>query len=101
METKKLPLEFIGIGEVSGFKFQQVYSNDNFYVYKVTTPNDAVHFETFKRKVNRGFDFNTKQELDYLSEQYPKSQHFGSWAWCNTNLEIALKKCLHAEVNNE
>jgi len=73
---KELRMEFIGKGEVKGFIFQQVFVNDNWYIYKVTNEG-STHFETFKRKINKF----------YNCVSYPTSKSFGVWAWCDTTLE--------------
>jgi hypothetical protein len=99
-ELRKLPLEFIGTGEVSKFNFKQLEETDAAYLYEVSTEEGSKHYEVFKKIVNKGFDFETKQALDYSVEQYPKSRNFGSWAWSYTNYDKAVAKLNTLEVNN-
>lgn len=78
---KQLEKEFIGIGEVKGFKFKQLLSSENGYLYEVTI-EQTKHYEVFKHKVNNKFN----------CVSYPKSKSFGIWAWCITDYNKALNK---------
>jgi hypothetical protein len=79
---KELATEFIGIGEVRGFKFTQLAKNDKAYMYEVVAPENAMHYEVFERVEN---DY-------YGTITYPKSNSFGVWAWCISNKERAEDK---------
>lgn len=84
MET--LEKEFIGRGEVRGFKFTQVQNNTTSYAYKVTTPSGKVHYEVFRKKVFTGFGSE--------KETYPTAKAFGVSAWwCSTPEQI--QKLVH------
>ena len=80
---KELKKEFIGIGEVRGFQFKQLYENGYAYMYEVFNPeaNDR-HYEVFERVENTAFDCIS----------YPKSKSFGVWAWCIHNYGKAMLK---------
>ena len=66
---KELQKEFIGKGEVHGFKFTQLERTNKAYLYKVDV-NGQIHFEIFKRREN----------LRYGNVSYPTSKAFGIWA---------------------
>ena len=85
---KELEKEFEGRGEVSGRIFKQKLANDNAYLYEVIAEDGSVYYEVFERKINTQFN----------CVSYPKSNSFGSWAWCfkcrtvSESFEKAAKK---------
>lgn len=80
---KDLKKEFIGIGEVRGYKFAQIKANEYAYIYEVVNPEEKKpYYEVFERVENEQFD----------CVSYPKSKSFGVWAWCTNNYDKALKK---------
>lgn len=89
-----LKKEFIGGGEVSGFKFTQIHASVSAYLYKIDIDEDNVHFEVFKRKLTPlCIDFEKKVFSDTdFKEIYPKAKHFGDWAWTFKKLEDAERK---------
>lgn len=90
---EELPKEFIGAGEVKGFSFNRVYSNDYASVYKVKVPEtECIHYEVFERKFARiCIDFENKvfSETDFR-EKYPKSKDFGVCAFTKKSFEDAI-----------
>lgn len=80
-QIKKLKKEFIGRGEVRGFKFKQIYEHPKFYIYMVTLDTDkpVVHYELIKRKSMYG------QEI------YPGSKSFGIVGWTHPTIEGIIK----------
>jgi hypothetical protein len=76
MELNK---KFIGVGEVSGFAFEQVYADNKWRVYQVSSYGTS-WYEVFQRRKLNG------QEI------YPKSKQFGDTAWSVPSLEKALEK---------
>ena len=78
---KELQLEFIGKGEVRGFKFKQLLKSDKGYLYEVTDEGQK-HFEVFPRHENEY----------YQTVTYPKSNSFSIWAWSFRSYEKALGK---------
>ena len=68
-KVRELEEDFIGKGEVKGFKFTQIKKNNYAYLYAVDT-GDMVFFEVFKRVVNNRFN----------CVSYPRSKSFGKWA---------------------
>jgi hypothetical protein len=92
---KAIPETFDGKGEVSGYVFERVDSNEKALIYKRTdTISGAVSYEVFKRKTyNGGTAIIGGVEVTYSpKERYPKSKDFGVWAWCFGNEELALNK---------
>ena len=80
---KELKEEFIGIGEVRGFFFKQIFNNGYAYLYEITNPEaNSKHYEVFERVENEVFD----------CVSYPKSKAFGVWAWCIHDYDKARKK---------
>ena len=77
---RELPMEFVGVGEVRGFRFRQIARTDAGYVYEVVMPESGLrHFEVFRRMENERFG----------CVSYPKSKSFGAWAWTCDTLERA------------
>jgi len=88
-----LEKEFIGIGEVKGFKFKQIDSTTLGYIYLVDT-GDSIHYEVFKR-VNSPLCIDFKKRLyseTESKESYPKSNSFGITAWCCNKLIKAVNR---------
>lgn len=67
---KELEKEFIGKGQVKGFKFTQVKKTKNGHIYKVERFG-RVWYEVFKRVENVRFSVVS----------YPSNKAFGVWAW--------------------
>ena len=98
---KKLEIEFEGTGEVKGFKFKQIASSDNAFLYEVTPPDAKSHFEVFTRKTTLlcvDFENRVYSETDF-KVIYPKVNDFGVWAWCISDREKAFDKL--REVSNK
>lgn len=82
--TKLLPDEFIGRGEVNGFKFKKVKETKNVLMYQVG-PDDSgpsFYYEVFRRSINSL----------YNTETYPSSKRFGKDAFCLMTKKDALNK---------
>ncbi len=79
---KPLEIEFIGRGEVKGFKFRQISATDRAFLYEVSPTNTNVHYEVFKLKINKRFNCIS----------YPTSKAFGVYAWSYMSFERAKKK---------
>ena len=80
---KELALEFMGRGEVAGYKFRQVARNKQGYLYQVYHSDEKKsHYEVFRRRENERFDVVS----------YPRSTSFGAWAWTFPEIEAARKK---------
>lgn len=78
---KLLEKEFLGKGEVKGFKFKQVQKSNTAYIYEVNS-GSSIYYEVFSRVVN------TKRQ----KEVYPLAKHFSIWAWTQMNYESAKRK---------
>lgn len=77
---RELPVEFVGTGEVRGFRFRQVSRTMFGYIYEVRVPGaEECHYEVFRRMENARFG----------CVSYPKSKSFGAWAWCCDSLAKA------------
>lgn len=80
---KELPLTFEGKGEMKGYVFTQLIKGEKAYIYRAYhQEEDIEHYEVFERKENAYFQCIS----------YPKSHHFGQWAWCILTKEKALEK---------
>lgn len=75
---KELEKEFIGRGEVKGFRFTQIKQNQHAYIYQVDDDH-GIRYEVFQRKINKKWE----------CVSYPKSKSFGIWAWSCMSLEKA------------
>ena len=78
---KELEKEFIGRGEVRGFKFTLLYGNSQAFMYKVTS-SGLSYYEVFK----------CKQNSRYGVISYPTAKAFGVWAWSIFNFDKAKQK---------
>ncbi len=85
----KLEKEFLGVGEVKGFKFTQIEESEKGYIYKVETELNEIHYEVFKKVITNKYDFENKKSLDIEMESYPRSARFGVNAWNVNSLERA------------
>lgn len=93
---KELQEEFIGKGQVRGFKFTQIKKTKTAYLYRVDT-GDSKHYEVFERKENNRFN----------CVAYPSNKAFGLWAKTSSVFERALemleeieeKVSLRTEIN--
>ena len=78
---KELEKEYIGTGQVRGFKFKRELFNERAFIYSVTTENET-HFEVFLRKEN----------TQYNCISYPSDKAFGIWAWTYNSWSDAYAK---------
>jgi len=87
-----LPDKFVGKGEVKGFEFTKVKSNDVGCIYRVDA-GDVSYYEVFKNKYTPVcIDFKNRVYSETEMKQvYPKAKHFGVWAWTTFKLDKANK----------
>jgi hypothetical protein len=78
---KSLKKQFIGTGEVKGYKFTQIRCTKHAFLYEINT-GDSLYYEVFKKVKNKRFDVIS----------YPTSNYFGIWAWTYSTLGEALIK---------
>lgn len=78
---KELKKQFLGIGEVKGYKFSQIYKTSQAFIYEVSHDRGK-HYEVFKRRVNSRFG----------CVSYPSCKGFGIWAWTYSTLDKAIEK---------
>ncbi|RXP46865.1 hypothetical protein EC396_13370 [Lutibacter sp. HS1-25] len=78
---KELKKEFLGIGEVKGYKFTQIRQTSQAFIYEVSF-GEGKHYEVFKRRINSRFG----------CVSYPSSKGFGIWAWTYNELDKAIEK---------
>lgn len=78
---KELFKEFIGTGEVKGFKFFQKRATEKAYLYEVSDEG-KIHYEVFQKRVNERYGNICK----------PTSKSFGIWAWTYRNYQEAINK---------
>ena len=92
--VKDLENEFIGVGDVGGFKFLKLDSIDKGFLYSVDVGDGKCHYEVFEKKiVPICLDFEKKifSETEFKFT-YPKSEAFGKWAWCIVDYNKAIEK---------
>lgn len=82
---KELPIEFIGKGEVRGFRFRQLMRGQKMFLYEVYF-DGLKHYEVFEYRLC--FTPMTKEQ--YVG--YPKANSFGVWAWTYREYEKAVEK---------
>ena len=94
----KLEKEFVGVGEVKGFKFKMLFENEKAFMYEVSYQNEDGYtskwYEVFERKVSKATDTIMNGVMVHFDERevYPRSNSFGVWAWCINNYDIAKAK---------
>jgi len=96
---KELENEFIGVGEVKGFKFRKIQSTQYAYTYEVLQ-NGVMYYETFKRlksPVCIDFEKRIYSDTDF-KEFYPKANRFGVDAFTFKNEIDAVNKMI--EIDN-
>jgi hypothetical protein len=76
---RELEKQFIGKGQVKGFKFTQIKKTKYGYIYKVRAQNSE-WYEVFKRKEN----------TRYSVISYPRNKSFGVWAWSTKDMSRAI-----------
>lgn len=87
---KELRKEFMGIGEVSGYRFTCLRKDGYAYLYEACLLDDDCvnvlerHYEVFERRVNGTYD----------CVKYPRSKAFGDWAFSYraNDYDLALTK---------
>jgi hypothetical protein len=89
---QELPIEFVGIGEVKGFKFRLIHSHDTALMYEVES--NCISYEVFLRKTTPVcIDFKARiYSTEDFKVRYPKSKNFGKWAWHFSHYDLALHK---------
>lgn len=87
---KQLQKEFIGRGQVKGFRFTQLKKSNYSYIYKINT-GSSEHFEVFLHIENRQFNCIS----------YPQSNSFGIWAWTFATYELAINKMEEIDLRKE
>lgn len=94
-EIIELPTYFDGKGSTKGFKFDQVYNINGWYIYKVILPNtDKIHYEIFKEKIQQHKVYENDKWVaveNVGSIIYPCDESFGLWAWCCPTIESCMK----------
>ena len=75
---RELETQFIGKGQVKGFKFTQLKKTKFGYIYKIEHLG-RVWYEVFKRKEN----------ARYSVISYPRNKSFGVWAWTTSDVNKA------------
>lgn len=94
----KLAKEFLGVGEVKGFKFKMLFENEKAFMYEVSYQNEEGHtsrwYEVFERKVSKSTDTIMNGVMVHFEERevYPRSNSFGVCAWCINNYDRAKAK---------
>ena len=92
--TQELDKSFIGGGDVKGFVFTQISSNEKGYVYEVDNLCGVKHYEVIRRITSPICVDFYKREFSKTEEKemYPKSNRFGLDAWTYREKIDALNK---------
>lgn len=70
-----------------GIKYEQVFKNDELFIYKCTsTTYGYKYFEVFKRRVRKADKFH-----DDEWERYPNDEDFGKWAYACPNAKSIVR----------
>lgn len=77
---KELRAEYSGEGEVRGYDYRLIKSDGYSYLYEVKFGGVLSHYEVFERRENVYFD----------CVRYPRSEHFGTWAFTYRADELSL-----------
>ena len=99
MSVEELPKQFIGGGDVKGFKFTQIANGERAYIYEVEceesyTKDKSTHYEVIEKvAVEKCLDFANRIYSDTdLKHRYPKTNEFGKESWCYQNKTLAQNK---------
>ena len=65
---------------LKGTEFTQLHKDDRLVIYHTTFPS----VEVFEYRTGNPFKVNNYESEEF--ERYPKSEAFGSWAWCATSI---------------
>ena len=87
---QELETNFIGVGDVKGFIFNQIKVTKKGYIYLVESEG-TTHYEIFLRKITPvciDFENRIYSETDF-KVKYPKQKDFGIWAWSTKSLTKA------------
>ena len=79
-KIKELPKQFIGRGQVKGFKFTQISKTDSAFLYLIDT-DDMIYYEVFRKRINRR----------YACESYPTDKAYGIWASTTPDIIRAIE----------
>lgn len=94
-EIIELPTNFDGSGSTKGFKFEQVYHINGWYIYQVRKPNTkTMHYEIFKEHIQGELsivDGKFVPSKDIGKVQYPCDESFGLWAWTCPTIERCME----------
>ena len=97
----ELEKEFIGSGDVRGFKFRQIKKNKFAFIYEVTNFSEDeninkinTYYEVFRRKISKESDGLLNNVMVHFEskEVYPRSNSFGIWAYCIDDYNNAILK---------
>jgi hypothetical protein len=93
MNIQEIKHEFEGTGDMKPFTFSYMKENEKGFLYKVESEKGTIHYEVFKKELTPiCIDFAkriySETEFKY---RYPKTNDFGRWSWCTTELEKAEK----------
>ena len=87
-QFKPLPDQFIGRGEVRGYRFTKLGSPNGTFIYEVSN-NGVTYYEGFFKRVNSR----------YGNVTYPSSKAFGKWAWWSKDYQELVDR-LKSELKN-
>jgi len=87
---KQLEKEFIGGGDVKGFKLKQLKANGYVFLYEINT-GYSKHYEVFEHRETKESDnIISGVEVHFNAKiTYPSSKAFGVWAYCCDDLDRA------------
>ena len=92
--VKDLEDEFIGTGDVKGFKFTKLAFTDKGFLYSVDPGEGNIHYEVFVKKlVPICIDFDNRVYSDTnFKYVYPRSEDFGKCAFTYSDYGKAVEK---------
>ena len=91
-----LPLNFVGTGEVKGFKFTKIHNNGLKGSLFQVDSGSSTHFEVVKSIYTpKCIDFENRvySETEF-KESYPNASRFGTDAWSFYTFDSAFKKLM-------
>lgn len=84
----------------SGNTYLRVAANSSKYLYEVTTDGGNTYYEVFERNHLYRENPNFKSgNIESGEEMYPRDEDFGSWAWCVSTPERAVRCFTWDSVN--
>jgi hypothetical protein len=89
-----IPETFEGKGEVKGWLFTRLDESDAAYLYSRESKTGEIYYEVITKRSTLGGEryIGTTKVVNVPKMIYPKSNQFGKYGWCFSDLTKAVIK---------